>query len=279
MYLKQKPNSNGLIVVYIVIGLWLCFMIHMQQYTCVKEIENNKKILFKPNTSHKQDLQYSLNKELIFLSSQEGNPIDSIILNDFMHGLKFKGFFVEFGCADGVTNSNSYALEQLGWPGLCIEANLNLFKFAKKNRKNALNYLIGPEGNYTYIEMTGSCAQGSGIKEFFSDEYLHNYVGCKKAGMVTRESVIQSIQLDKILQMYGIDSVTYISADCEGCEYEFIKTFNFTHYDVQIFNYEDNTAARRYKSQIDVILAKHGFHLYKEYGDRIFIRKSLINEK
>jgi FkbM family methyltransferase len=289
MFLKQKNISASSTALYIMFGLSFLFAIHLKYHVCVKETEehkkyikkvteNQQKIVSKADIYNAKALDYSLNKNFISLSSQEGNPIDSTILHDLMHGLKFKGFFVEFGCADGVTNSNTYTLEQLGWQGLCIEANLNLFNFAQKNRKHALNYLIGPEGNFTYIEMNGSCSQLSGIKEFYSYEFMQHYMHCKKAGMVTRESIIPSIQLDKILQMYGVDSVTYISADCEGCEYEFIRDFNFTYYDVQIFNYEDNTAARRHKSHIDNILASHNFQLYKEYGDRIFIRQSIFKK-
>ena len=92
MYFKQK-DPNEIIIDYIVIGLWLWFMLYMQQYVCVKVIENNKKVSLKINISHKQSLQYSLNKNLVFLSSQDGNTIiDSIILHKLMHGLKFKGF-------------------------------------------------------------------------------------------------------------------------------------------------------------------------------------------
>lgn len=46
-------------------------------------------------------------EEKISLSSQGTNPIDKYILEHIMNQLKFKGTFVEFGCADGITNSNT----------------------------------------------------------------------------------------------------------------------------------------------------------------------------
>jgi hypothetical protein len=86
------------------------------------------------------------------LHSQNGNPIDSYVLRTFMNEIKFLGTFVEFGCADGITNSNTYDLEQLGWYGLCIEANVNSYNLAKRNgRKHVINSLIGPPGNYTFF--------------------------------------------------------------------------------------------------------------------------------
>ena len=36
-----------------------------------------------------------------------------------------KGFFVDIGAYDGVQTSNTYALEQAGWRGICAEANIH----------------------------------------------------------------------------------------------------------------------------------------------------------
>jgi hypothetical protein len=214
--------------------------------------------------------------DAISLSSQSSNPIDKYILENIMNQLKFKGTFVEFGCADGITNSNTWPLEQLGWFGLCIEANVYEFESARKNRAHTINKLITADiKNYTYAMMSGDCQQLSGIFEFYSPEYIKLYDQCKQRGLV-KEVYIEGTPLPNILESYNMESVTYISTDCEGCEFEFIKHFNFTRYDVQIFNYEDNSVARPHKAEIDVILASHGFKLVFESGDRLFIRKSMI---
>lgn len=102
--------------------------------------------------------------------------------------------------------------------------------------------------------MSDSCQQLSGILEFYSPAFITLYDDCKKKGLV-KEVSIQVTPLSYILETYKMDSVTYISADCEGCEFEFIKNFNFSRYDVQIFNYEDNSSARPHKTEIDSILA------------------------
>lgn len=211
----------------------------------------------------------------IQLSSQVNNPIDKYILLNLMNGIKFQGTFVEFGCADGITNSNTWPLEQVGWHGLCIEANLLEVKLAQQHRRNVVNSLIGEAGAYTFVEMDEPCMQLSGIKEFYSEAFLREYESCKSQGAVVTESILQAQPLEQILSEYKIDTVTYISADCEGCEFSFIKSFNFTKFDVQVFNYEDNTVARQYKLEIDQILKTHGFELVFEAGDRLFVRKSM----
>lgn len=220
-----------------------------------------------------------LNRKPIKLSSQSGNGIDRFMLEKLMNGIKFRGTFVEFGCADGITNSNTWPLEQLGWFGLCIEANPVSYKTAKARRRNVIQSLIGPSGHFTYVSMAGDCEQLSGIKEFYSVEFMELYESCKNSGLLMEESTVTTQPLDDILGSFHMTDVTYISADCEGCEYSFIKSFNFTAYDVQVFNYEDNTVARQYKTEIDKILGQHGFTLVFEAGDRLFVRNSMVLEE
>src|SRR5262249_16869020 len=44
------------------------------------------------------------------------------------------GYFVEAGAHDGVGDSQTYALEQLGWTGICVEPS-SAFKGLKDSRK------------------------------------------------------------------------------------------------------------------------------------------------
>jgi hypothetical protein len=148
-------------------------------------------------------------------------------------------------------------------------------KVAQQHRRNVVNSLIGEAGAYTFVEMDEPCMQLSGIKEFYREAFLREYESCKRQGAVVTESILQAQPLEEILSEYKIDTVTYISADCEGYEFSFIKSFNFTKFDAQVFNYEDNTVARHYKLEIDQILKTHGFELIFEAGDRLFVRKSM----
>ena len=58
---------------------------------------------------------------------------------DSMHGPRCGGFFVEAGANTGV-NSVTRAFEQIGWHGLCVEANPYLYhNFLVKNRRDCEN--------------------------------------------------------------------------------------------------------------------------------------------
>jgi len=50
----------------------------------------------------------------------------------------FNGFYIEFGCADGLLFSNSYFFEETyNWTGLCIEAHPLNVANARRNRPRA----------------------------------------------------------------------------------------------------------------------------------------------
>ena len=46
-----------------------------------------------------------------------------------------KGFFVDIGAYDGVQTSNTYALELLGWDGICVEGHPLYFAACQKQRQ------------------------------------------------------------------------------------------------------------------------------------------------
>ena len=180
------------------------------------------------------------------------------------------GTFVEFGCADGTTNSNTYPFERMGWRGLCIEPNFENYEKAKKKRKNVIHALItSSKKQFTYAEMSGSCDQFSGIIEFYSPEFNDLLEDCEKKGLVKRISM-PGVPLADLLAEYKMTTVDWISIDCEGCEHSFITSFNFTKYGVQLVNYEPNTAAELHRSEIEEALFAHKFLYDQELQDRIF---------
>eukprot|EP00804_Cyclotella_cryptica_P025470 CCRYP_011979-RA/>CCRYP_011979-RA protein AED:0.16 eAED:0.16 QI:717/0.5/0.66/1/0.5/0.33/3/0/280 len=93
-------------------------------------------------------------------TSQGGNRVSSYIYDELLNEVNNKiSTFVEFGCADGVTTSNTYPFEKyLGWTGLCIEPNYANYLKASRTRKNAIFALVtGHPGNFTYAQMSGKC--------------------------------------------------------------------------------------------------------------------------
>lgn len=60
------------------------------------------------------------NEEAVILEALESTP----------------GFFLDFGAADGVTFSNTYALAKRGWSGVCVEPSPRLATLCRENHRN-----------------------------------------------------------------------------------------------------------------------------------------------
>ena len=81
---------------------------------------------------------------------------------------------------------------------------------------------------------------------------------------------LDGMPLETLLLLHNFTQVDWISVDCEGCEASFIKNFDFTHWGVQIVNYEPNTAARMHTKEIEASLRNHGFVFDRELQDRVW---------
>lgn len=89
-----------------------------------------------------------------------------VVENVFDH--KTGGYFLDIGAYDGVRYSNTFWLEKnLGWSGLCVEADADTFQKLQSNRqclcKNACVGLEGAEvifetgkGPYSHVQQDGS---------------------------------------------------------------------------------------------------------------------------
>jgi len=51
----------------------------------------------------------------------------------YFKGLK-DGYFIDIGAYDGITISNTYALEKIGWKGICVEPVPEIYERLIKNR-------------------------------------------------------------------------------------------------------------------------------------------------
>lgn len=53
-----------------------------------------------------------------------------------------KGYYLDIGCSDGVSRSNTYLLEQNGWNGILIDKNYSDLNRAQHNRKTLQNIIL-----------------------------------------------------------------------------------------------------------------------------------------
>lgn len=164
--------------------------------------------------------------------------------------LEFKsgGFFVDVGAHNGVYLSNTYALEKnLGWNGVCIEADPERFKELEKTR-SATNVCIATR------DYKGYCS--------FNPDAVDGFV---EAGSKTGDTKCDT--LDNILTNSGSPkTIDYISLDIEGLEYEVLSSFDFSKWDVKLWTIEHNLYldGPEEKEKIYNLMIKNGYERVKE---------------
>lgn len=124
------------------------------------------------------------------------------------------GVFVEVGAYDGVQTSNTFALENSGWTGLCIEANREIFKQLHSNRKST-------NVNKAVTNYKGTCLFG--------------------IDRIGGETIVDCDTLDGILKEHLMPRrIDYMSLDIEGHELTALKEFPFEKWDIRLLTVEHN---------------------------------------
>jgi len=163
-------------------------------------------------------------------------------------------YFVEFGATDGLTLSNTAALElNHHWKGLLAEPGRRWFRELKVNRSSIVDTrcVWKLSGDQILFYEQGEL---SGISELVTQ---------KSSG---EEYFVRTVSLEDLLKENATPrQIGFLSIDTEGSEYEILKAFNFQKYDIAFIACEHNYRFSRIK--ILRLLRKNGFH-------RILVDKS-----
>ena len=191
--------------------------------------------------------------------SQLGQDLFALIAS----GAKKKGFFVEFGSADGVALSNSFLLEkELGWSGILCEPSRSWHEDLKKNRSCTIEFRcvysrtgeqIGFSENYI--------GELSGITEFTGDDH-HGLIN-----RTTESYQVETISLlDLLIEHNAPKHVDFLSVDTEGSEFEILNAFDFSKYSFGAICVEHNYLENRPK--VKALLESNGYRqVYSELSE------------
>ena len=151
------------------------------------------------------------------------------------------GYFIECGAHDGVGDSNTYELEQLGWRGLCIEAS-NAFHGLRQSRKCSVDNraLWRTDGEtIEFQEVSGEAIELSGIRQCFGDHWDRN---ARPHQIVPKLTV----SLPTVLREHGAPSVIeFFCLDTEGSELEILHGHDFGAYKILTMLVEHNGVVKR----------------------------------
>jgi len=198
----------------------------------------------------------------------------------FTNYLGKKGFFVEIGAGDGVSISNTYLLEKIGWTGILVDPvdynneNMKLRKCIKDNRcvysKTGLKI---PFGEVPFFLVKPGTPQSQNFSTILKDSNhpdinqknnTFNFSnGAVTAPLKVRD--VETVSLNDLLKQYNApNKIDYISIDTEGSEFEIISNFDFNKYDVEIFTIEHNGA--NFRDDIVTLLNYRGYFRMPNLG-------------
>lgn len=133
-----------------------------------------------------------------------------------------EGYFVDIGCNDGVTINNTLVFEQLGWEGICVDADARAYKKAVASRVSPVEF--------------GAVWSESNQPLMFNqhEESLLSQVS-------TVGTEVLSVSLNDLLAKYNApEEIDYISLDVEGVECDVLAGFDDEQYVVKCWTIEHN---------------------------------------
>lgn len=178
--------------------------------------------------------------------------------------------FLEVGANDGVSQSNTLQLEELGWDGILIEPSLIAFKAldARRNCSHKFNCAIG-DGSIDFISGTfntgslmGSCDPEIVSKKTLIKSILKNILfkvfpwNKKLRPLITK---VQVRTLSNLIEVSKIDLIDIMILDIEGYEMSAIKGLD-SKYDPRIMVIETR---KRDAFEINELMLGKGYVLFE----------------
>jgi FkbM family methyltransferase len=194
--------------------------------------------------------------ELTLYLSKNISDSNGQLLQDLIIGFLFngeKGFFCEFGAADGVTLSNTIFLEKLGWDGILAEPSIRWHKLLFANRKCKISKeCVYPTSGKQVLFNEVDEGMFSSLIEF-SDTDMHSHR--RVNGF---EYLVDSISLEDLLRRNEApDHVDFLSIDTEGSEFAILEAFDFNSFTFGAIFVEHNFTENR--ENIHSLLTTNGY--------------------
>lgn len=125
-----------------------------------------------------------------------------------------KGFFIEVGAVDGITFSNTYYFEKLGWRGICFEPHPNQYQQARLFRQN--------------VEQTAICKKDGQIDLYISGSYP-DWSSTIKSNDASDKISVKCKTLNTVVKENKIKRLDLLSIDVEGAEVEVLQGLDFNY--------------------------------------------------
>jgi len=213
--------------------------------------------------------------------SQNGQ--DEFLLEELFVG-QGSGFFVDIGANDGVTFSNTYALERKGWSGLCVEPHPDVFEQLRRNRSCECLCAAAMGSNTTssfeFWKISADRIENcmlSGFPKFMNSFQVDRIERLLVSGDVTKESIhVPTLSLGDHLVRTGKTNPDLVCIDVEGAEWDILIDLSDKGVRPRAFCIENNGLHYRlcyelHKRGYALKAIKGGDEIYVRSGDELFI--------
>jgi FkbM family methyltransferase len=182
-------------------------------------------------------------------SSYSQNNQDKLVL--FLLG-ESPGFFVEFGADDGVTLSNSFALEKMfHWNGIVCEPSIVSREKLIDSRTCQIDFNCVTDKSGEAVSFIET---GRGLSSMEKYAYDDMWAETRKKGYAYE---VPTISLLDLLNKYNApDVIDYLSIDTEGSELDILTAYDFSK-TFKVITVEHNYTKNR--DRIYNLLASKGY--------------------
>jgi FkbM family methyltransferase len=167
-------------------------------------------------------------------------------------GGKHDGFFVEFGAADGKSNSNTFFLEmEMNWKGVVAEPHPAFIDSVRHHRSCVVSNKCVYSRSGEHIEFLATQ-----VRELGRIASIDPQDGHKREDHTVVE--VETISLnDLLIEAQAPQDIDFLSIDTEGSELEILAHFDFDRWNLRTISVEHNRTKMR--ERIFDLLTSRGY--------------------
>jgi FkbM family methyltransferase len=173
------------------------------------------------------------------------------------------GFFVEFGATNGLTNSNSWLLEnKYNWKGILAEPNPVWHSELAKNRNASIDHRCVSSSSGDVVSFLTTNALDPELSSIATFSDGDHFASVRAEGV---EIGVETVSLNQLLtEHHAPERIDYLSIDTEGNEYDVLSHFDFSRHAIDLISVEQN---RKTEPKIEALLIEHGYQrVLKEFS-------------
>ena len=206
--------------------------------------------------------------------------VDLII--DYLFKNIDKGVYVDVGCNHPIKYNNTYLLYKRGWSGINIDSDSSSIELFNKFRSNDFNIrnIVSEDESIKKLYFYHKRSALNTLSKELADSRSSKPLKIIEEKSVTLNKIIES-------SPFKNSKINLLSIDIENHEYEALKNFNFSKYNIDVLVVETtNTRLKKlemYNQSLDFIttsevyklIVKNGYKLVNLiHSDMVFVKNN-----